>query len=217
MGSEMCIRDRTYLQDLATGSNVNVPIGKYGCVAANYHCVAHMVVTNVDGTPNHYNPTEIILSSKGSSGTFPGDPAPNDSISIDVGAYAPEGAAAIRGIAGFRTYLLVFLQNITLQIKLGEYSDANVHTPKFPDTLPQFGILGNRTIVTIENDIMFAGLSGLASAKRNLYAPDSITSDYLSSIVAPGYRRQVGALTDDEQLNKAFAVHDPLNLSLIHI
>ena len=30
----------TYLQDLATGSNVNTPIGKYGCVASNYHCVA---------------------------------------------------------------------------------------------------------------------------------------------------------------------------------
>jgi hypothetical protein len=30
----------TYLQDLATGSNVNVPIGRYGCVAANYHCIS---------------------------------------------------------------------------------------------------------------------------------------------------------------------------------
>src|SRR6266436_6222352 len=29
----------TYLQDLATGSNVNVPIGLYGCVASNYHCI----------------------------------------------------------------------------------------------------------------------------------------------------------------------------------
>lgn len=190
-----------YLQDLGTGSNVNVPIGRYGCVAANYHCVS--------GIPN--SPTEIIISSKGSSGVFPGDPAPNDSISIDVGAYAPEGAASIRGIAGFRTYLLVFLQNITLQIKLGEYDDNGIHTPKFPDTLPQFGLLGNRCIVTVENDLMFCGLSGLASAKRNIYSPDTVTSDYLSSIVAPLYRKEVGELTDNEQLNIAFAVYDRLN------
>jgi hypothetical protein len=41
----------TYLQDLATGSNVNVPIGKYGCIAANYHCVAGFSAS----------PTEIII------------------------------------------------------------------------------------------------------------------------------------------------------------
>jgi len=191
----------TYLQDLATGSNVNVPIGRYGCVAANYHCVSGISA----------NPTEVIISSKGTSGVFPGDPIPNDSVAIDVGAYAPEGAASIRGIAGFRTYLLVFLQNITLQVKLGEYDDNGIHTPKFPDTLPQFGLLGNRCIVTVENDLMFCGLSGLASAKRNLYSPDTVMSDYLSSIVAPSYRREVGALTDNEQLNDAFAVYDRLN------
>jgi hypothetical protein len=190
-----------YLQDLGTGSNVNVPIGRYGCVAANYHCVS--------GIPA--NPTEIIISSKGTSGVFPGDPAPNDSISIDVGAYAPEGAASIRGIAGFRTYLLVFLQNITLQVKLGEYDDSGLHTPKFPDTLPQFGLLGNRCIVTVENDLMFCGLSGLASAKRNLYSPDTVQSDFLSSIVSPAFRRLVGALNDTQQLDIAFAAYDRLN------
>ncbi len=191
----------TYLQDLASGSNVNVPIGRYGCVAANYHCVS-----GITGTP-----TEIIISSKGTAGVFPGDPSPNDAISIDVGAYAPEGAASIRGIAGFRTYLLVFLQNITLQVKLGDYDANGVHVPKFPDTLPQFGLLGNRCICTVENDIMFCGLAGLATARRNLYAPDVVQSDSLSSIISPAYRKLVGALTDAEQLNVAFAVYDRLN------
>lgn len=198
----------TYLQDLGSGSNVNVPIGKYGCVAANYHCVA--------GIPS--SPTEIIISSQGTSGVFPGDPAPNDSISIDVGAYAPEGAAAIRGIAGFRTFLLVFLQNVCIQIKLGKHDEAGVHVPEFPDTLPQFGLLGNRCIVTIENDILFSGLSGLASARRNMYAPDSMDSDYLSSVVSPSYRRSMGILTDLEQLEDVFAVYDKLNNDyLIHL
>ncbi len=205
-----------YLGD-PVGGNVHTPIGKYGCVAANYHCIAHIIETGlvppVTGTIQitKRKPTEIYISSKGTAGVFPGDAEPNDSISIDVGAYAPEGAAAIRGIAGFRTYLLVFLQNITLQVKLGDYDEADNHVPKFPDTLPQFGILGNRTIVTIENDIMFGGLSGLASAKRNLYAPDSITSDYLSTAIAPTYRKIVGALTDAEQLTKSFAAFDRLN------
>src|SRR5262249_39202989 len=58
----------TYLQDLATGSNVNTPIGKYGCIAANYHCVA-----GISGAL-----TTVYISARGTSGTFPGDPAPND-------------------------------------------------------------------------------------------------------------------------------------------
>lgn len=207
-----------YLGD-PVGGNANTPIGKYGCVAANYHCVANITITSkvppTTGpiTITSHKPTEIYISSKGTSGVFPGDAEYNDSITLDVGAYAPEGAAEIRGIAGFRTYLLVFLQNITLQVKLGDYDDSTKpkHIPVFPDTLPQFGILGNRTITTVENDIMFAGLSGLASAKRNLYAPDSITSDFLSTAISPTYRKEVGALTNSEQLTKTFGVHDALN------
>lgn len=205
-----------YLAD-PVGGNALTPIGKYGCVAANYHCVANIITTKLEPpvtgviVVDERKQTEIYISSKGTSGVFPGDTDPNDSIAIDVGAYAPEGAAAIRGIAGFRTYLLVFLQNITLQVKLGEYDDNGAHVPRFPDTLPQFGLLGNRSIVTVENDIMFCGLSGLASAKRNLYAPDSITSDFLSTAISNTYRKITGALSNDDQLTKSFAAFDKLN------
>lgn len=139
----------TYLQDLASGSNTNTPIGKYGCIAANYHCVA-----GIAGSP-----TEIVISSAGAPGTFPGDPPPNDSISIDVAAYAPEGAAEIRGIAGYRSNLIVHLQTITLQVKLGVYDDTSGdHTPQFPDNFPTFGLLGSRCIAKVDNDLFFGGL-----------------------------------------------------------
>src|SRR5262245_30679292 len=83
----------TYLQDLASGSNINTPIGKYGCTVSNYHVVAGVSASS----------TQIYVSHTGTAGTFPGDAAPNDAISIDVGAYAPEGAISIRGVAGFRS------------------------------------------------------------------------------------------------------------------
>lgn len=194
----------TYLQDLATGSNVNVPIGKYGCVASNYHCVA-----GIDGSP-----TEIIISAAGTSGTFPSDPAPNDAISIDVGAYAPEGAAEIRGIAGYRTNLIVFLQGISIQVTLGEYSDTGTHTPKFPDTFPKFGLVGHRCITNVENDLIFGGLGGLSSASRNIYTT-ALGADYVSSVIDPAYRAVLGALTDDEQKLNAFMVYDQLDRDLM--
>lgn len=190
----------TYLQDAGTGSNVNVPIGKYGCTVSNYHCVA-----GISGSP-----TEVVISSKGTSGTFPLDPDPNDAISIDVGAYAQEGAAEIRGIIGYRKFLIVFLQAVSLQITLGVYDADGNHTPDFPDTFPNFGLIGSRCISKIENDFTFAGLQSFASASRNSYVSDQLTSSAASSVIEPAYQNAVGMLTDDEKKLQTFTIYDKL-------
>jgi len=190
----------TYLQDLATGSNINTPIGKYGCVVQNYHVVAGVAVT----------PTQIYVSSVGTAGTFFGDPIPNDSIVIDIGAYSPQGAFEIRGIAGFRGNLLVFFAEQTVIVKLGVYNDAGVHTPQFPDAMPTFGLLGHRCILPIENDILFAGLSNVATAKKNLFTA-TLESSTLSDRIEPPYRETVASLTDEEQLKTCWMVYDVLS------
>lgn len=189
----------TYLQDLATGSNVNVPIGLYGCVASNYHCIM--------GIPAA--PTTVYISSVGTSGVFPGDPLPNDSISIDVGAYAPSGGATIRGCTGFRQFLIIFFEKQSLLITLGVYNATGVHTPQFPDSLPQAGLLGHRCITLVDNDVRFASARGLGTGSRNLYTV-TIDTKYLSNRVESGYRSNVGSLTDTQQLVNSFIVYDEL-------
>lgn len=181
-----------YLQDEATGSNVNVPIGKYGCVVNNYHCIA--------GIPAA--PTTIYITAKGTVGTFPGDPPPNDAISLDVGAYAPEGAPEIRGIAGFRSFLIVFFEKQSLLIRLGVYDSATPtpnHTPGFDDIMPAFGLLGHRCIIQVEQDLIFASQVGICSASRNLFS-GLVTSKPLSARIEPEYRKQLGVLTDTQTL-----------------
>lgn len=192
----------TYLQDLATGSNVNVPIGKYGCVVSNYHCVGGIPAT----------PTTIFISSVGTAGTFVGDPIPNDSISVDVGAFAPQGALDIRGIAGFRSNLLVFFQDQTVIVRLGQYNAAGVHTPFFPDTMPTFGLLGHRCIGAVENDLLFAGLAGMASARRNLLSVSgTLESTTLSEKIEPPYRETIGLISDDDQLKDTWMLYAALS------
>jgi hypothetical protein len=199
----------TYLQDLATGSNVNVPTGKYGCVVSNYHCVG--------GFDNPaISPTLIYISAVGTAGTFPGDPAPNDSITIDVGAFAPQGAISIRGLAGFRQNLLVFFQDQTVIVKLGTYNAAGVHEPFFPDTMPTFGLLGHRCVVPVENDLLFTGLQGMASARRNLLSVSgTLESQSLSERVEPPIRGAIGNLTDEQQLKSCFMVYDRLSHDML--
>jgi hypothetical protein len=189
----------TYLQDLASGSNVNTPIGKYGCVVSNYHCVAGVSASS----------TTVYISSSGTAGTFPGDDPPNDSISIDVGAYAPEGATEIRGIAGFRSYLIVFFQTQALPVLLGEYdATTGAHTPQFPDVLPKFGLLGHRTICQLANDIQFADMYGLANASRNLFS-GLFDTKHLSAFIEPPYRAALGALTETQRMEECFMLYDP--------
>ncbi len=196
----------TYLQDLATGSNVNVPIGKYGCVVSNYHCVGGIPAT----------PTTIFISSVGTAGTFVGDPIPNDSISVDVGAFAPQGALDIRGVAGFRSNLLVFFQDQTVIVRLGQYNAAGVHTPFFPDTMPTFGLLGHRCISPVENDLLFAGLNGMSSARRNLLSVSgTLESQTLSERIEPPYRETIGLLTDTEQLKSCWMLYNVLSHDML--
>jgi hypothetical protein len=188
----------TYLQDLATGSNVNTPIGRYGCTVSNYHCIA-----GIDAEP-----TSIYISSAGTSGTFVGDPAPNDGITIDIGAYAPEGSEQIRGIAGFRSFLLVFFLKHTLVIQLGVY-DGTTHDPQFPDAMPKVGLLGHRTMLAPqEKDIIFSGFDGTASAAKNLFS-GTMESEFISALIDPEYRKTVFALTDEQKLKSVFCVYDP--------
>ncbi len=189
----------TYLQDLGTGSNVNTPIGKYGCVVSNYHCVAGIPAAE----------TTVYVSSQSTAGTFPGDPAPNDSITIDVGAYAPEGSSEIRGIAGFRTNLVIFFRGAALVIELGNYVGA-VHTPKFPDALASFGLLGHRAITIIEQDILFGGLAGVSSAKRSLFS-GLLDGSFLTGQVEPAYRGAIQELTDEQRLKNCFMINDEAN------
>ena len=240
---------------LRLGSNVNVPIGAYGCVVSSYHCVAGIAPTtapdwvtshayvvgdlvehpqtsalyrcltaNTSGTgtfaqelvahPTYWitsnlnSPTLVYVSAVGTAGTFPNDPAPNDSITIDVGAFAPQGAVEIRGIAGFRANLLVFFQDQTVIVKLGVYNAAGKHEPFFPDTMPTFGILGHRCVQPVENDLLFSGLGGMARPEGTFSAFQvrSRVNPCLSELNLPTDPR-FGALADEDQLKKCRMVY----------
>ena len=185
-----------------------VPIGRFGCVVANYHCVA--------GIPSA--PTSIYVSAKSTDGTFVGAPD-SDGIFFDVGAYAPEGAPEIRGIAGFRSYLIVFFATQSLLVKLGNYESIGdppviTHVPIFPDTLPQFGLLSHRCYAQVENDLIFAGRDGVSSARRNLQSAE-IDSTFISNRVEPTYRHDVGMISDDTLRLQAFMIKDKLEHSTV--
>lgn len=159
-----------YLQDLATGSNLFTPITKYVTAVSNY-CVM-----------GGFNDTdEIFISSAGTSGTWPGDDLPNNSVSIRLGAYTASGGQKIIGLADFRNNLAVFFEDFILLLELDVFDADGVHTPKVVDTLQDSSLLNMRSMLVTNKEVLFAGRNGVFSLTQSAFStqlqPKSFTED----------------------------------------
>src|SRR5882672_1558645 len=148
----------TYLQDLATGSNVNTPIGRYVTTVGNYCIIAGLTAS----------PDDIYISSQGTSGTWVGDPAPNDGLSLNIASYSAKTGGDLRGLSSFRNFLVVHFASTSILVILGEY-DVAVHKPRVVDTLAKQGIISHRMASVLDLDIAFADDNAVYKAKRNIF------------------------------------------------
>lgn len=186
-----------YLQDLGTGSNGNTPIGKFCTTVGDY-----LVISG-----NSTNESTIYIGSKGTVGTFSGDPTPNDAVDVDLGAYVSGDDAVIRGLSAFQNELYVHFVNSTLRVVLGEY-ESSTHVPRVEDVVHDFGGIAHRTHISVVNDLLFADVSGVNSIRRNLES-DATEPDRLSELIAPEYQSQLAAITGTLQ-DECWAVYDKL-------
>jgi hypothetical protein len=191
--------DVTYLQDLATGSNVNTPRGKYVAVVNEWVVAAG--ITD--------EPATIYISSTQTSGTWPGDIAPNDGTTYDVSASVAEGSTEIIGLAEFRGRLLVFFENTVVVVRLGTFTDAGIHDPQVEDTVPQFGGTSHRAAQNLGDDILFADLGGIPSFNRSR-AYDTLDPDRASFLIDPEIQQALAAINTTSLRERVFSVYDKL-------
>jgi hypothetical protein len=174
----------TYLQDPATGSNVNVPIAKYVTTVANYVVMAGIVGEEGD----------IYISSEGTSGVWPGDAPPNDSLSLPLSTYVPQNSGEIIGLGSFRNYLLAAFEGAIVVVELGEYEDTT-HKPHVQDNIVEHGVISHRTTATLKNDFVMSDVLGWHRAIKNEYG--LIDTSGLSPKINPGFITDVPASMDD--------------------
>lgn len=182
-----------YLQDLATGSNVNTPIARFTTTVGNF--VVFAGVTAVLDT--------LYVSSSGTSGTWPGDPNPNDSVSINIAAYTAKTGSDLRGLSSFRNYLIVHFASASIMIVLGEYSAA-VHVPRVTDALADQGIISHRMQNVLDKDILFADEHAVYKAKRNVFG-EALETTKMSERIQTDFIQAVPET--DANRRKCFAVH----------
>lgn len=184
--------DVNYLQDIPTGSNVNTPIGKFCTTVGNYCVIAGVAAT----------PDEIYISAAGTSGTWPGDPAPNDATSINIAAYTAQQGGDIRAVSSFRNFLIVHFATSSVVVALGAYEGA-VHKPAILDTIPEQGVVSHRMISTFETDLVFADELGIYKARRNAFG-NALESRKLSRNIQPLWVEDASSHTIDRL--KSFSV-----------
>ena len=185
-----------YLRDEGTGSNLNTPICRYVTVNDRFLIMA--------GDPLFKN--RIHISARNTSGTFFGDPAPNDATFIDVGSVLP-GSSDIRGLATFRDRVVVAFVEGTIIGELGTYDTDGVHTPNFDDAVAQYGSVSHRSMVSYGDDMLLNDLVGIPSLKRTVFT-GTLKPERVSDLIDPEISRQVATLSFGTLEDRCFAVYN---------
>lgn len=185
-----------YLADAGTGSNVNVPRAKYVVTHNNYLIMAV--------TPT--NSTTIYITSKGTSGTFFGDPAPNDATNFDTATFITRGVPEITGLGSFRDKLVVFYDENVITLKLGGY-DGATHLPVLEDVVENFGAVSHRTVVPMGDDLVFMDKVGIASIARAIVSA-TLSPTRESLLVSRDLQSKLSKFTTGQLQNSLFAIHD---------
>lgn len=190
-----------WLVDIGTASNVNTPIGKFCCAFGQYVIIAGIV----------NKATTISISSRGTSGTYFGDPPPNDGVEIDLGPRVTRGSATITGLAAFRDKLIVTFQEGVLLLNLGVYAGSPaVHTPTDDGFIEEFGCLSYRSISVIGDDAFFIDSTNINGIQR-ITTFSSIRPKKVSQLIDPALMELLTPLTLTQMEQKIFAVHDSRN------
>jgi hypothetical protein len=198
--------DANYLQvqflvDLGTLSNVNTPIGKYVIAHGQYTCVAGIGP----------EPSTLYISARGTSGTYFGDPAPNDAVALDLGPRVSLGSAVITGLVAYRDKLLVTFERGVLPLNLGVYTGTpSVHTPSDDGFIEEFGCLAHRSLVSVGDDTFFCDNVGVNSISRvNVF--NTLRPVRASHLIDPLTTAALQPLTLAQIDKYVFAVYDLRN------
>lgn len=145
-----------YEQDDATGTNINTPIARYITTVNDF-----VVVALSDDTP------EIIISSKGTSGVWPGDTAPNNSVVFNLGSFIQERSAGCKGLVSYNNTLVVIFQSALVFVELGNFDASGNHVPKVIDTIEGVQNISHNLYKVVKNKLVFLASSGVQIVTRN--------------------------------------------------
>ena len=190
-----------FLVDLASGTNINTPIGRF--------VIAHGQFTVIAGVAT--DPSTIFISDQGHSGTWVSDAPPNNAVNVDLGPRVSLGSATITGMVAYRNKLLITFERGVLPISLGVFTGTPpVHTPADDGFMEEFGCLSHRSLVSVGDDTFFCDNVGVNSVVRiNVF--NTLRPTRVSHLIDPLITAAIQTLTTQQIDQNVFAVYDLRN------
>lgn len=185
----------TYLADVATTSNVNVPIAEH-VITASGGGYGYLVMA--DGST-------LYISNQDTSGTWSGDVS-SDGVNFNL-ATQIDGDATIVGLGIFRSNLVILFPDAVLIVTLGVYNTSGDHTPTFNEPIQANGTVASRSVKFLGDDLLFADNNGVASLRRAALTTQ-LAPDRPSVLVDPGIRAAMNRLSLTTQSRNVFAVNN---------
>lgn len=188
-----------YLVDLGSGSNANTPICRY------VKSVGRWLIFS--GDPN--KPNRVHFSSTDTSGTFFGDPAPNDGLFMDINFASNSPSFVVRGLAKFRNFVVIGFDDNLVMLQTGIF-DTSVppkHIPSINDVLARNGTVAHKSMMFLGFDLIMLDPIGVPSISKNLYN-DTVLPARHSGSIAPVLQRNIGRLSVNTMQDKIFAVYN---------
>lgn len=185
-----------YLADPATGSNINVPIGKIMTKFNLHLCIANGYLLNV--------------SERNAAGTWQGDAGAQFVNQFDMRPYVIKGATDIIGLLPFKGYLLVMFKECIIPVQFVEDASA---TPKLSlnaaseSVILNYGAVSPKVVQDIGESALSTDIVGVSSVSLSRFTK-VLSPDRPSRLIDKLLQQQLFNLDDATLQKNAFSLFD---------
>lgn len=199
-----------YLADIATGTNVNVPVSS---IFAKHD--RHLIWATLSSSGKR---SIITVSERDAAGTYFGDSGAVYVGSFDLASYVTSGLSDIIAMVSFKSWLMVFFQECIVPVQFSEIDQDNNHDPVTvaglkinvdPESvIPNCGTIAPRSVQNIggQNPEVLA-LDAVGIQSTSLTKITKILSpDRPSRLVDPMLQKLTNQSSDNH--DHTFAIYD---------
>lgn len=189
-----------YLADPATGSNINVPIGRIVC-KFNKHLVVAVG-------------SDLCVSDENAAGVWTGDAGATYANIFSMRTSVTSGPTDIIGLTAFRDWLLVRFKECTVPIQFKKVTGPDRleinDTSDIGGGLDNYGSISQRTSQNLGEITLACDIVGVSSIALATFT-SKLSPDRPSRLVDPLIKKATSPLSSATLEFGAFAVYDRLN------
>jgi hypothetical protein len=185
-----------YLADVATGSNINVPVGDIIAKFSLHLCIASGSLLNV--------------SERNAGGTWQGDVGAQFVNQFDMKTYVLKGDTDIIALLPFKGYLLVMFKECIVPVQFVEDATA---TPKLAlstsseSVINNYGCISPKVIQDVGESGMSTDIVGCSSISLSRFTR-ILAPDRPSRLIDKILQKKINSLDNDTLRNQSFSVYD---------